>query len=117
MTKYGAYLAIFGAIITVILNLILVPSFGYVGSAWATLICYFAMTLLSFYWGQKYYRVPYYLLNAGFYFTFALILYFLSVYFRPDSQKLVYLLNTGYLILFIAVFVVKERAWELIKKK
>ena len=69
----GAYLAIFGAVITIVLNVVLVPLCGYVGSAWATLVCYFSMMVLSFYWGQKYYKVPYDLKNAGFYFLLALI--------------------------------------------
>ncbi len=115
MTKYGAYLAIFGAIITIVLNLILIPIYGYVGSAWATLICYVSMTLLSFYWGQKYYKVPYHILNAVFYFVLALALYFLSIYIRPDSQMLVYLVNSGFFVLFIAVFTIKEKAWKLLK--
>lgn len=116
MTKYGAYLAVFGALITIILNVILIPKYGYMGSAWATLICYFAMALLSFYWGQKYYKVPYKLLNAGFYFVLAIILYVSSIYLRPESQTMVYILNTGLLLVFTIVFVVKEKAWELIRK-
>lgn len=109
MTKYGAYLAIFGAIITIILNVVLVPIYGYVGSAWATLICYVAMTLLSFYWGQKYYKVPYNILNAVFYFVFAMALYFISVYLRPGSQIWVYILNSGLLLVFVAIVAIKER--------
>jgi len=115
MTKYGAYLAIFGAIITIVLNLILIPIYGYVGSAWATLICYVSMTLLSFYWGQKYYKVPYNILNAVFYILFALSLYFLSIYIRPDSQNLVYVVNSGLFVVFIAVFSIKEKVWLLLK--
>jgi len=114
MTKYGAYLAIFGAMITIVLNVILVPIFGYVGSAWATLICYFAMMVLSFYWGQKFYKVPYNLLNAGFYFMLAAVLYAMSMFLRPDSQLMVYILNSGLLIVFIGVFTFKERMWKLI---
>jgi O-antigen/teichoic acid export membrane protein len=116
MTKYGAYLAIFGAIITIVLNVVLVPIFGYVGSAWATLICYFSMMVLSFYWGQKYYKVPYNLLNAGFYFLLAAVIYALSIYLRPESQTLVYLVNTGLLAIFVCIFVVKEKAWSLVRK-
>lgn len=116
MTKYGAYLAIFGAIITIVLNIVLVPVFGYVGSAWATLICYFCMMVLSFYLGQKYYKVPYDLKNAGFYFLLALILYLLSIFLRPDSQTFVYVFNTVLLLVFVSVFVFKEKAWKLLRR-
>jgi len=115
MTKYGAYLAIFGAVITIVLNLVLVPKYGYVGSAWATLICYISMTLLSFYWGQKYYKVPYKILNAVFYLVLALALYFLSIYLRPESQLWIYLINSGLFIVFISMFTVKEKAWQILK--
>jgi len=116
MTKYGAYLAIFGAVITIVLNVILVPIYGYVGSAWATLICYFCMMLLSFYWGQKYYRVPYDMKNAFFYLILAMGLFLISKYFRPGSQIMVYVLNTVLLGLFVGVFVIKEKAWEMLRR-
>ena len=118
MTKYGAWLAIFGAVITIVLNLVLVPIYGYVGAAWATLVCYFLMTLLSFYWGQKYYKVPYEVGNGVFYFVLALSLYFVSVFLKPESQTLVYVLNTILLLVFVAIFVVKEKFWrEFVKVK
>ncbi len=116
MTKYGAYLAIFGAIITIILNLILVPLFGYVGAAWATFICYFLMTLLSFYWGQKYYKVPYNIANAIFYFVLALAIYFISIFIKPQSQILVYTLNSILFLVFLFVVLFKEKAWRLFVK-
>lgn len=118
MTKYGAWLAIFGAVITIVLNLVLVPIYGYVGAAWATLVCYFLMTLLSFYWGQKYYKVPYEVGNGVFYFVLALSLYFVSVFLKPESQTLMYVLNTILLLVFVTIFVVKEKFWrEFVKVK
>jgi O-antigen/teichoic acid export membrane protein len=58
-TKYGMFINIGGAIFTVILNILLVPFLGYIGSAWATLGCYAAMALASFILGQQNYYVPY----------------------------------------------------------
>ncbi|MEX1187711.1 MAG: polysaccharide biosynthesis C-terminal domain-containing protein [Bacteroidia bacterium] len=58
-TKFGAWLAIFGAILTILLNYILIPIYGYVGASWATLIVYFSMMMLSYFLGNKYYPVPY----------------------------------------------------------
>jgi O-antigen/teichoic acid export membrane protein len=115
MTRYGAYLAIFGAIITIILNLILIPKFGYAGSAWATLACYVAMTVLSYYWGQKYYKIPYDIKNAFFYLILAIAIYTLSIYMKPNSQILIYAVNTLLLLTFVAIFIIKEKAWLLLK--
>ena len=58
-TIFGAYFAIFGAIITLVLNFILIPKIGFVGSAWATLICYFSMIVVSYFIGQKHFPIPY----------------------------------------------------------
>ena len=53
MTRYGAYIALIGAIITLALNFILIPIMGYVGSAIAVLVCFFTMMVISFSIGQK----------------------------------------------------------------
>lgn len=58
-TKYGMYISIGGALLTIILNIALVPILGYIGSAWATLGCYAVMAMASFILGQKNYYVPY----------------------------------------------------------
>jgi O-antigen/teichoic acid export membrane protein len=56
---YGAWITIFGAVITILLNILWIPKYGYVGSAWATFICYLSMMLISYFMGQKYFPVPY----------------------------------------------------------
>jgi O-antigen/teichoic acid export membrane protein len=53
------YINIGGALFTILLNILLVPFLGYIGSAWATLGCYAAMAMASFILGQKNYYVPY----------------------------------------------------------
>ena len=55
----GAYITIAGAIITLVLNIVFIPHFGYTGSAWATFICYAFMMVISYVLGQKYYTIPY----------------------------------------------------------
>lgn len=58
-TGLGAWVSIFGAALTVGLNLWWIPDFGYVGAAWATLACYGGMALVSYLLGHHYYPVPY----------------------------------------------------------
>lgn len=58
-TKYGAAISFIGVAITIILNLLFVPLLGYTGAAWATLICYFSVMIVSYLTGQKHYPVPY----------------------------------------------------------
>lgn len=58
-TKMGAYISIFGAVITVVLNIFLIPIIGIMGSATATVLAYGSMMLLSYILGQKYFPIPY----------------------------------------------------------
>jgi len=58
-TRFGAYLSIFGALLTISFNILLIPSFSYIGSAWATLICYSSMCLASYVLSRRYYPIPY----------------------------------------------------------
>lgn len=56
---YGAIITIAGAVITVLLNIVLIPKFHYWGAAIATFSCYLFMMVSSYALGQKYYPVPY----------------------------------------------------------
>lgn len=58
-TGYGAWLSVLGAIITIVLNLWLIPLMGYTGAAWATFICYFLMMILSWLKGREVFPIPY----------------------------------------------------------
>jgi len=53
------YFSILGALITIGLNIIYIPIIGYMASAWATLITYMFIALLSYFYGKKYYHIPY----------------------------------------------------------
>lgn len=56
---YGAYITIIGAVITIVLNILLIPVLHYLGAALATFTCYLVMMILCYHWGQRYYPVPY----------------------------------------------------------
>jgi O-antigen/teichoic acid export membrane protein len=58
-TRAGAYITLIGAAITLLVNYLFIPRFGYMASAWATFLCYGSMMIISFIWGQKVYLVPY----------------------------------------------------------
>lgn len=56
---YGTLITILGAFITIGANFYLIPIMGYMGAAWATLVCYAAMATFCYYLGQKHFPVPY----------------------------------------------------------
>lgn len=58
-THIGAYISIVGAIITLALNYLLIPTMSYYGSAIATISAYGSMMCISYYFGNKYYPIPY----------------------------------------------------------
>ncbi len=101
-TKYGAYIAIGGAIITITLNLILIPKLGYMGSAWTTLIVYGLMVISSYALGQKHFPIPYNLKRIGSYLGSALGLYFLGTTIQ-ESMGWTYLVATGCVLTFTAI--------------
>ena len=96
-TIFGAYLAIFGAIITLVLNLILIPKIGFVGSAWATLICYLSMTVVSYFIGQKHFPISYQVGRISAYLFSMLVIYFL-VYNHYFNLGINSLLLLGFII-------------------
>ena len=103
-TSYGAYMSLFGAAITIVLNFALIPHFGFVGSAWATLFCYFLMAVCSYFLGKKYYPIPYPLSRIALYFGLMLGFYFLSLNYTFGMA-----INSLYLILYIAIVYVLEK--------
>ena len=74
-TKFGAYIAIAGASLTVIINLIFIPLYGFMASAWATLIVYAFQMVVSYKLGQKYYPIKYNVRKFVLYLGFALLLF------------------------------------------
>lgn len=58
-TRAGSTIALIGAAITLGLLFWWIPLWGYMGAAWATLVCYASMAVVSYVWGQRHYPVPY----------------------------------------------------------
>jgi O-antigen/teichoic acid export membrane protein len=74
-TQYGAYIAIIGASLTIGINIIFIPTYGYMASAWATFIVYAVQMVISYFLGQKHYPIPYNLKKFFLYLGLALVIY------------------------------------------
>ena len=108
-TLYGAWFAIFGAVITIVFNFILIPEMGYMGAAWTTFICYGSMMVLSYVTGQRNYKINYELKRICGYLSFAVLLYFVSigiVKFLDPGLTLKLVINS--VILFVYLFVLSR---------
>lgn len=72
-THIGAMISIIGALITLGLNILWIPTLGYMGSAWATLICYSSMVILGYIAEMKYFPIHYDIGRISAYLCFAII--------------------------------------------
>jgi O-antigen/teichoic acid export membrane protein len=79
-TIYGAYISLIGAVVTIVINFVFIPHFGYMASAVATVLAYGSMMLLSFYFGRMYYPIPYNFRKIGFYLVVSILFSILSFY-------------------------------------
>jgi O-antigen/teichoic acid export membrane protein len=96
-TYYGAYISIVGAIITLVLNFLLIPTMSYYGSAIATIAAYGSMMFISYYLGNKYYPIPYDLKKIGGY--LALSIFFSAISFYGFREN--YFVGISLLIAFL----------------
>jgi O-antigen/teichoic acid export membrane protein len=108
-TYYGTAISIGGAIVTIIANFILIPRFGYMGCAIATLICYFSMAVTSYLLGNKFYPIPYKLPSAFFYLFIGILLVFIANYFKQNDQILNYAMQFSTVLIFLFIVFMMER--------
>ena len=106
-TKFGAYISIFGALITLLINTIFIPKFGYMASAIATLFAYTAMALTSYILGKKYYSIPYNLKKMGLYLALSIIFSALSFYLFREQ----YFVGILFILILMAAIWVKEKTF------
>ena len=113
-TIYGAGLAVVGAIITVSMNLYLIPKIGYTGSAWTTFASYGTMAVLSYLLGNKFYPIPYNIPKILGYAMLAALVWYVSLLFSFESDIAKYGVNTLLFISFMVIVAVLE--WKEIRK-
>jgi O-antigen/teichoic acid export membrane protein len=104
----GAWITLLGAAITILINFLFIPYFGYMASTWATFFCYGSMMFVSYKWGQKVYYIPYATKKLIAYFVIALLIYSINllILWISDNKAFNYLFASILFIGFI-VFVSK----------
>tara|TARA_R100000306_G_scaffold22125_2_gene25731 strand:+ start:13931 stop:15391 length:1461 start_codon:yes stop_codon:yes gene_type:complete len=113
-TKFGAYISVFGAIVTLGLNFALIPVISYQGSAIATLAAYGSMMLLSYFFGQRNYAVPYDVKRIGGYLLLATGFSVLSFYVFEGNL----IIGTVLLLVFLLlVFFSEKKEFKSILKR
>jgi O-antigen/teichoic acid export membrane protein len=108
-TYYGTYITIFGAIVTVVANYLLIPVLGYMGSAIAAFLCYFLMAVVCYVIGQKYFPVPYPLKAIFGYLLLATGLIWLAHAWELDNFWVRQVYHLALCAVFVAVVWVVEK--------
>lgn len=111
-TKFGAYIAIGGGVITIAVNFMFIPLFGYWASAWATFIVYGLQMIASYYLGQKYYPIKYNLRKFGLYFGLAILIFLVTYFVNLDPNEFSirkFLFHNSLVVLYIGVIWIMEK--------
>ena len=112
-TRYGAYISVAGALLTIVINVLLIPKIGYLASAIATCAAYTLMMVTSYIMGRKHLAIPYDLKNILLYLVLSIALsslYFYGFrdYFGVGSLRL-YLVGAVMTVLLIGVISFREK--------
>ena len=114
-------MSVFGFIITLLINILFIPRFGYMACAWASFIANLAMMAISYGLGQKHYPIPYNLRSASTFFLLTLILYagIRISYLQIESLPLRLAVSTLLVAIYLVVMIKRElplRQWPFIGK-
>lgn len=112
-TRFGAYIAIGGATITILINVLLIPIYGYWASAWATLVVYAAQMIASYLLGQKYFPIKYNLRKFFFYLGLAIGLFLLTKAVSIDENEGMtvakFIFHNGLILFYVFVVYLIEK--------
>ena len=104
-TRYGMYISIVGALITVACLFIFVPLIGFMGAAWATIAAYGSMMVISYVIGQKHYPVPYDVKKISLYLGVSILFCAVSFY----KFQGIFIANTLLIISYFVIVYFSER--------
>lgn len=102
-TIYGAWFSGVGCVVLVLINVLLIPKYGYMACAWAGVAGYGIAMLLSYFVGQKKYPINYPLKSITVYICIAALFTAIMLYTPQSLPKALRLgINTLLIILFVA---------------
>jgi len=108
-TKFGAYIAMGGAVLTITLNFVFIPVYGYMACAWATFIVYGGQMVASYFLGQKHYPIPYNLRKFALYMSVALVLYLVFSWINISFGWMQVVIHNIAILLFVGLIYWMEK--------
>lgn len=116
-TRVGAYISIAGALVTLLLNFLLIPVMSYYGSAIATIAAYGSMMLISYYLGKKKYPIPYDMKRIFGYLALSILFSALSFYIPYVRENYFIKIALLAVFLYFIYYSEKETLLRIIKRK
>ena len=117
LTRFGIYITLIGATITVLINVLFIPVYGYMASAWAHVASYGAMIILSFIFAEKRYKVHYNMKKLIPYFIMAIAMVVFGKFFKYPNLMAELAINTVFIIIFISYAQFKDKILTVFFKK
>lgn len=117
LTRFGAYITFAGALVTVIINLVFIPKYGYMASAWAHIASYGAMIIISFILARNYYPVDYKMVHLLPYFLLTIGLVIFDQKFHSGNVMVRIGVNTVFILLFLAFVQYRDKIFDIFLKK
>lgn len=108
-TKFGAFIAIGGAILTIVINVMFIPIYGFTASAWATLIVYASQMIASYLLSRKYFPIKYNLRKFSLYLGLAVLIFFVGKTINFESTATNYVLRNLLLIMYLLLVYSMEK--------
>jgi O-antigen/teichoic acid export membrane protein len=105
-TRYGLYISLIGAVFTIVMNVMLIPKYGYMASAWISMWAYFIIMVISYVLGQKHYPIPYQLKKIVAYLCASVVLVILSFY---TFEQNIYIGNGLLFVFLVAIYFIEKR--------
>jgi len=117
LTRYAVYITVIGAVITILINILFIPSFGYMASAWAHVASYGSMIVFSFLFAEKHYKVNYEMYKMAPYFIIAIAITIFAYYFNYKNLIVELVVNTLLMLIFIGYAQYKDGFLTLVFSK
>lgn len=114
-TYIAIFITIIGAAITLFINLLYVPKFGYMACAVAHVISYSVMVILSYWLCMKYYPIPYDMKKISSYLLLGFLLFLADKYIEIDWIILKYVIKILLLGIFFTFVAWKENVFKLLR--
>ena len=107
-TRWGAYFSLVACTVVILMNIFLIPLYGYMACAWAGFTGYAVAMLLSYFVGQRKYPIRYDLKSIGLYVLLAAVLYIIGEKVMISNVVLRLAFRTVLLLVFVAYLIKKD---------